>query len=202
MTHDWDLFTRMMLAAWIRTFVPQDPLAAGVATQWAKVVGAGFAFGRYEDGAYRQAYRRVFGQPPKGARFEDFLSFYQVILLAGTLPSRLEDAFFSYLLQAPQGIYYLYDAAINRPPPVFQSRAACRYLGALEVLTAYRRQRQHLHFAVQWLCQHQRPDRSWDLGAVSREGVYQPLSDDWRHPDRRVADCTAWVEWVLEQLTH
>ncbi len=43
--HDWALFTRLMLGAWVREFTPEEPEALDVARQWARVIESTFANG-------------------------------------------------------------------------------------------------------------------------------------------------------------
>lgn len=46
-THDWALFEKLMLAAWLRIFEPNNETALEVAYQWAKVVEKAFSSGNY-----------------------------------------------------------------------------------------------------------------------------------------------------------
>lgn len=204
-THDWDLFTELMLATWIRRFAPDDLLAKPVARRWAQVITAAFEGGPYSDARYKAAYTEVFGKPPRGARFEDFVSFYPVSLLAGELGAEVEGAMFDYILDHPNGLYYLCDrprgdAALRRLPGVFASRQASRYIGAIELLAAYRRQREKLRFAADWLEENRRADGLFDMGASARDGVYFPLSDSWSTAAARRADCSFRLGRLLRLL--
>ena len=46
-THDWPLFERLMLSAWIRLFDPENSIALEVAGQWAYIVEKAFCSGQY-----------------------------------------------------------------------------------------------------------------------------------------------------------
>lgn len=199
-THDWDLFTALMMAAWLRLFVPGDPDACAFADRWARVVAVAFAGGTYNERTYANAYTDAFGIKPRGARFEDFVSFYTVILLAGRLEEKVEAPLFDHLLAHPGGVYYVYGHRMDAPPP-FAGKAAARYLAALALLARYRRQRGRLAFAADWLHASRLPDGGWDLGPGAADGVYLPLSDDWRQRCARQADCTDWVGRILSELT-
>ena len=50
--HDWDVFTHLMLAAWIRRFTTSDPAANLIAERWAQIIRAAFANGHYRHDAY------------------------------------------------------------------------------------------------------------------------------------------------------
>lgn len=43
--HDWNIFTAMILATWIRRFTLNNPNANKVTKQWADVVSSAFAAG-------------------------------------------------------------------------------------------------------------------------------------------------------------
>lgn len=198
-THNWDIFTDMMLACWIRRFTPACPAANRIAGKWAQVVTAAVQSGAYVHADYCAAYRAVFGEKPRGGRLEDFVNFYPVSLVAESLTPEAEARVFDHILHHAPGIYYIYDDLILHPPEPFESRKASRYLGAVELLALYRGQRAKLGFAVDWLYAN-RNERGWDMGAAVNDGVYFPLSDDWRRKGAREADCTERVFRLLRAL--
>lgn len=198
---DWDIFEALMMAAWIRQFVPDDPEACQTGALWASILAAALAGGEWDDAAYQAAYVQHLRKPPKGARYIDATSFYMVALVANLLNAQTEARYFAHLLTKPDGIYYVYGKRLDTPP-VFQSLQASRYLGALELLAAYESGdcRERLGFAAAWLDEN-RVDGQWDLGGKARDGVYFPLSDDWRRAETRRADCTARVGALYKRLT-
>lgn len=200
-THDWGLFTRLMMAGWLRVFLPDDPDACAFADRWAGVVAAAFASGAYDDARYREAYTAAFGLPPRGARFVDFTSFYTAALLVNRLDAATERAYLDYVLTHPHGIYYVYHARLDTPP-AFESIEATRYIAALRLLARHGspQARARLAFAADWLLAHRLPDGGWDMGAAARDGIRLPISDRWRTPARRQADCTAYVRDTLAML--
>lgn len=198
--HDWDLFTDLMLATWIRVFTKENPLANRIAAKWAAVLTEAFRSGRYDDGAYRAAWEGVFGQKLRGTRFLDFVSFYQVSLVADQLEEAVEDALMDYLLAREDGIYYIYDGPIRRLPDDFASRQASRYLGALELLSGYRRSLPKLRFAADWLLENRKDNGRWDMGPGVNDKIYFPLSDSWRTPGAREKDCTYRIQKLLNAL--
>lgn len=196
--HNWDIFTALMLSARIREFTLENPNANEVARQWAGVVSHAFEEGVCNHERYVEAYRETFGMQPRGGRLVDFTSFYQLSLLQGMLDARTENAVMRYVLAKPDGMYYVYDKPLNQPP-AFEGLAASRYLGAIEVLAGYAHARGQLAFAAQWLEENRGKD-GWDLGKSAKDGVYFPLSDDWRRADNRIADCTERIGVLLLRL--
>lgn len=198
---DWDIFEALMMAAWIRYFVPDDPEACQTGALWAGILAAALAGGEWDDAAYRAAYVQRLRKLPKGARYINPTCFYVVALVANLLDAQTQARYFAHLLTKPDGIYYVYDKRLDAPP-VFASLQACRYLGALELLAVYdgKACREGLGFAVAWLDEN-RVDGQWDLGGKARDGVYFPLSDDWRKAQTRRADCTARVGALYARLT-
>lgn len=196
----WDAFQAHMLAAWIRCFVPDDPLALPVARFWAELVSAAFAQGAFNESAYTEAYRKKIPQLHKGERCIMLSQFYMVQLLQGILDADTEAYFINYIIHHPDGMYYVYDGCIAQVPPVFASRQTSRYIAALELLAPYAAARECLDFARDWLYAHQNADGNWDLGATARDGIYLPLSDSWRSPATRVHDCSLRIENLLEVL--
>ncbi|MCE5235753.1 MAG: hypothetical protein ABFC62_01525 [Clostridiaceae bacterium] len=201
-THDWDRFTRTMLAAWICRFTEGDALANEIAAQWGKTVSAAYESGRYDHGAYLAAYAETFRAKPYGGRLSDFTAFYELSLLSSTLDRRVEQAFFEDVLNRPTGIYYLYGGALTRPPADFCTKEASRYLAAVELMLEYESPvcRALLSPAAAWLKMHRGADGLWDMGAKARDSIYFPLSDSWRSAADRKRDCTERLARALERL--
>ena len=198
--HDWALFTRLMLSAWVREFWPEEPNALAFARRWAGVLEKAFQGGRYDDAAYREAYGEAFASPIRGGRERDFVDFYHVALVKGLLTEETECAFVDYVLEKPEGIYYICNGPMTRLPGEFASRETVGYLRGLELLAGYEQARKRLGFAADWLRACRDPDGCWDLGPKAKDGVSLPLSDSWRQRGARKADCTRWVGGVLESL--
>ena len=197
--HDWDIFTSLMLSAWIRRFTSDCPAANAVAVQWAGCVTGGFASGAYAQADYEAAYAAAFGMKPAGGRLIDFVSFYQVSLLADGLDKAAERLVADYILHHKSGIYYVYDKPLATPP-AFASKAASRYLSALELLAAYRESTDLLSFAARWLENNQNENGAWDMSAAANDSICFPLSDSWRSKAVREADCTYRIQKLLAQI--
>lgn len=205
-THNWNIFTEMMLATRIREFTCAEETVNRVALKWSGILSEAFMSGKYDHNAYKMAYSKRFAEKPRGDRFMDFVSFYQVSLLSHTLEPKKERALFDYILNHPEGIYYVYDGPIGvkgvkSVPPIFASKQTSQYLGAIELLTQYRNSLDKLQFVVPWLIKNRNKNGKWDLGAIANDKVYFPLSDDWRKVETREEDCTYRVQRLLDDLT-
>lgn len=197
--HDWALFTKLMLSAWVREFCPDEPLALDFAKKWARVMERTFADGTYAAGAYREAYGREFHSPVRGGRERDFVDFYHVSLLKGMLTPETEDRFLHYVMGKPEGIYYIC-GPVGCLPEEFASRETVRYLSGVELLSGYALAAEKLGFAADWMEENRDSSGQWDLGPKAKDGVHLPLSESWRRKGARQADCTQWVGSILARL--
>lgn len=198
--HDWDIFTSMILSAWICRFTKEDPLANMVAGKWAGILTSALASGVFDPAAYGSAFQNAFSQKPKGGRLIDPCHFYLVSMMRDMLDPRTETAFVRHILNHPGGIYYVWDKPLLTPPP-FSGLAASRYLGALELLAEYEQGREQLSFAARWLTENRNVVGRWDMGPGAKDGVYFPLSDNWRSRCSREADCTERVSALLTKIS-
>ena len=198
---NWDYFEAMMMASWIKRLVPNDKEVENVAQFWAKIIEESIAEkGFDESGRYKKVYRKYVPRLGSHEREIGAAQFYLVTLLRGTLAPWAEEAYFSYILHRPAGIYYIYGKTIQSPPEEFASRETSRYLAALECLAGYSCAKDMLEFAVQWIRANQLSDGMWDLGPSSKDGVYLPLSSSWRTTEGRKKDCTARINRILKKL--
>jgi hypothetical protein len=201
-SHDWDVFSELMLATWIRRFTKEDCDANCVAEKWADIISHSFEEGTYDHDKYVGTYRNVFQSPPKGDRLADLATFYQVSLVADLMRDDIALALIEYLLQNPTGIYYLYDQRLMQPPQEFQSKQASRYLAAIELLAEYKNPGccHRLAFVATWLRQNRELEGYWDMGPGAKDGVRFPLSDSWRTKELRVKDCTYRITRILRSI--
>lgn len=199
-THDWALFEKLMLSAWIRIFEPENEIALGVARQWAAVAEQAFSSGRYDRDDDAAAFAAQFGRGPKSGFETGFGMFYHAALLQGVLTPETESRLLDYYIARPEGIYYIYDKPLCVLPETFASRAASCYLAAIEVLADYRQAGEKLGFVVRWLDANRDEQGQWDLGAGAKDGVYLPLSDSWRKETDRKSDCTERIINLLQKL--
>lgn len=197
---DWQVFSSLMLAAWLRRFVPEHPPAMQVAQKWADVITQAFADGSYDHERYVQAYRDIL--KPQYGRINGLATFYPISLLRGCLDEKTEKAFCAYAINHPKGIYYICERSLLELPARFESRETSRWLAANELMAHYPAARPMLDFAVEWLEQNRNAEGGWDLGKEAKDGIYFPLSDDWRRRETRIADCTARIGQVIRSIKH
>jgi hypothetical protein len=199
--HDSDVFNEMMLAGWIKYFTNENKLANNAAKKWGEIVNHTFYNGKYEYDNYVKKYTEIFKNKPKGPRLTDFLTFYQVVLLANTLDKTIEEKYFHYVLTHNVGIYYVYGDEIIKPPKIFKSKETNGYFCAIELLARYNNPecKTMLKFVKQWL-KKERSINGWDLGKESKDGINFPLSDSWRTDENRIKDCTYRINKILEKI--
>ena len=194
--HDWPFFEKLMLSAWLRIFEPQNETALEVADQWAQVVEKAFSSGSYSREDDIAAFIQWKGRKPQ-SRFETgFGMFYHSALLVGVLSPQTEDSFLDYYLSKSDGMYYIYDKPLNRPPEKFSTRSSSRYLAAIEVLSRYDLAEEKLSFVRDWLYANQDENSRWDFGEEAKDNVYFPLSDRWSE-EARIADSTFRISKLL-----
>lgn len=198
--HDWNIFTSLILATWIRRFTLDNPNANKVAKQWAEVVSSAFESGAYNHCEYIKSYHEILGMKPNGGRLIDFMNFYAISILSNLLDCKTEKALMHYALNKEGGIYYIYEKQLSVLPCSFESKEASRYLGAIELLSKYKFAKDELKFVATWLSEKKNANGKWDMGKVVNDKVYFPLSDDWRKKETREADCTERVEYLLKEL--
>ena len=104
---DWEIFSNLMLATWIRLFVDDNVAANRVAQQWAEVITAGFENGRFDYNKYVDAYAKAIRLPPKVARILGCTSFYPVSLVAGCLDKKIENAYIEHIINSDDRIYHM-----------------------------------------------------------------------------------------------
>lgn len=199
--HDWTIFTNLILSTWIRTFTMDNAPANEIAEKWKEIIAAAFSKGEYDHEQYCKTYHHIFGLKPRGARIIDFVNFYPIALLHDCLEPKMESVFLDYIINYEGGIYYIYDSRLGKLPPVFESKNASRYLGAIELLAQYKSSMNKLQFVVEWLVHNKNENGKWDMGSSVYDKVYFPISDDWRKKGVREADCTERITKLMETLT-
>jgi hypothetical protein len=199
----WDCYVTLMLAAAIRIFDPSDPAIRRVVDQWRRVAAETFAAGTFDEIVYRRIFTDTFGiSPCVHSRYADFSCRYPVELLAGVLDAATGAALVRHVLDHPSGLYYVCDGPIRTPPAFGTERRTSAWIGAIELLSLHPGEAtgRELRFAEAWLEGIRDPAGEWDLGPAARDGIYLPLSDSWRSPDLRRADCTLRIGTLVEKL--
>lgn len=198
--HLWENFADLMLATWVRRFTRENKEANDIANQWQQVTIATFKSGQYSIEDFKAAFQAVFSLNATKKIAYQMKRFYNVSLCVDLLDSETEEKFFDYILSSDEGIYYVYTKPLMALPTTFQSKATSKYLAAIDLLADYKNQKHKLMFVVKWLYSHQNDDGTWDMGPKIKDGIYYPLSDDWRKKENRVADCTFRIRSLIEKI--
>ena len=105
-----------------------------------------------------------------------------------------------YVIAKANGIYYVYNKPLDKLPNVLASKEASWYLSAIEILSGYKLVKEKLGFVVGWLENNIDENGQWDLGIMANDNVNFPLSDSWKKPEYRKADCTERITTILQKL--
>jgi hypothetical protein len=202
-THNWNVYTELMLSTWIRKFTDENKAANNTAAKWRDIISAAFKNGFYEHSEYVTAYERILGIKlnPKAGRLVDFVHFYPISLLTNFLDKKIEVRYFKYILEHESGMYYVYNNKLNVVPP-FKSRNASFYLAAIELLAKYDNPecKKQLQFAAKWLEMNMLTNNEWDMGKEAKDGINFPLSDSWKTDRLRIEDCTYRISKIIKSL--
>jgi hypothetical protein len=203
-THNWNVYTSLMLSTWIRIFTKENEMANNVAGKWSEIINNSFEKNGYDPDAYISKYENIFGikMNPKAGRLVDFVHFYPISLLTNTLDKNIEPKYFKYILEHECGMYYIYGKKIKNTPKSFKSKITSNYLRAIELLSKYNNSecKKQLKFIVEWINQNMITKNEWDMGKKSKDGINFPLSDSWRTEENRIKDCTYRINKLLENI--
>jgi len=203
-THNWNVFTGLILSTWIRIFTKDNENANNITEKWREIISNAFVNNTYEHNIYVNKYENIFGIKlnPKAGRLIDFVHFYPVSLLANVLDKKIEAKYFKYILEHDCGMYYVYDKKLKDVPKVFQSKITNHYLRAIEILAKYDNPecKKQLKYVAKWLRENKTKNNEWDMGKEAKDGISFPLSDSWRTEENRIKDCTYRINKLLEKI--
>lgn len=197
-SHNWDIFMELMLATWIRRFSNDSDCAKEIALKWAHIVSMGFKDGKLNPEEYNDAYQQIFGEKIYGGVFKDCANFYHVSLLKGMLEPQIEMNFIDYILNHPQGIYYLgYNKKLKELPDKFDSKQTVKFIASIKLLQEYDYGMSQLGYVERWLNKHKASASTWELSSNVKDKIYLPLSESWRKKERRINDCTYFINEIV-----
>jgi len=203
-THNWNVFTGLILSTWIRIFTKDNEAANNITEKWCEIINNSFANNNYEHNIYVNKYENIFGikMNPKAGRLVDFVHFYPVSLLTNVLGKKIETQYFKYILEHDCGMYYIYDKKLKDIPKMFQSKITNSYLRAIEILAKYDNPecKTQLKYVAKWLKENMTTNNEWDIGKEAKDGINFPLSDSWRTEENRIGDCTYRIKKLLEKI--
>jgi hypothetical protein len=205
---NWAVNRPRLIAADILRFDHANSIALEIAKRWVSVMEQACSNGAVDFDVYLSCYLNEFGIPlmknadkAKKQCGNDICNYYPAVMYAGLLTERAENAWLDYLLQYPEGMYYVYGKQLNTPPAEFASKHTSYWLAALEVIAEYRLAPEKLGFVVDYLMQNQLAPGVWDLGQQAKDNIYFPISDSWRKGEDRQHDCTVRIQKLLDKLT-
>ncbi|MHB9295263.1 hypothetical protein PilKf_01005 [Pillotina sp. SPG140] len=203
-THNWKIYTDLMLSTWIRVFTKENEIANKTTIKWCEIINYSFINDKYDHSKYINKFEDVFGikMNPKACRLIDFVHFYPISLLTNILDEKIEPKYFKYILEHEHGIYYIYNNKLIDIPKIFQSKITSNYIRAIELLSKYNNLecKKQLKFIVKWLKGNMRTKNEWDMGRESKDGINFPLSDTWRTEKERVDDCSYRIKKLLNTI--
>jgi hypothetical protein len=203
-THDWYVFSSLMLSTWIRRFTKENETANKIVEKWAKIINKSFLNNLYDHNAYIKGYEFVHGIKvnPKAGRLVDLVNFHPVSLLTNVLDKTIESTYFRYILEHDCGIYYVYGKKLKDAPETFQAKYTSNYLRAVELLAKYDNPecKKQLGCVVKWLKDNMKKNNEWDMGKESKDGIDFPLLDTWKSEKNRIKDCTYRIKKTLEMV--
>ncbi|MFW6311507.1 MAG: hypothetical protein ACOC1K_04650, partial [Nanoarchaeota archaeon] len=187
--HDWDLYSKLIVATWIRILDPFNITAKEIAKDWGRVITNAFHGDKYDHKAYKEAYYYVH-KSPEEKEMLGFQNFYVISILFDILSKEIEEKFLDYIINSQEGIYYIYDESLNHFPDDFHSKDATRIINAYELLSNYKTAKPKMKDFLKWLYDNICRDGFWDMGQKSKDMIHLPLSETWRKPINRKIDCT------------
>ena len=203
-THNWKIYTELMLSTWIRIFTKENKTANNIAEKWCEIINNSFIYNKYDHDKYISSYESIMKieMNPRAGRLVDFVNFYRISLLTNTLDKNIEAAYFKYILDHDSGIYYIYGGKLENTPKTFQSKNTSNYIRAIELLAKYDNHecKKQLRFIIKWLEKNMKTKSEWDMGRESKDGINFPLSDSWRKEDDRIKDCTYRIKKLLDNI--
>jgi hypothetical protein len=203
-THNWKIYTELMLSTWIRIFTNENKTANNIAGRWCEIINSSFPNKNYNHDKYISVYESIMKikMNPKAGRLVDFVHFYPISLLINVLDKNIEVAYFKYILEHDSGIYYIYSNKLKNVPKTFQSKDASNYIRAIELLVKYDNPecKKQLQFIIKWLEKNMKAKNEWDMGKESKDGINFPLSDSWRKEEDRIKDCTYRIKKLLDNI--
>jgi hypothetical protein len=203
-THNWKVFTDLIISTWIRMFTKENEMANNIAAKWCEIINHSFINNSYNHNIYINNYENIFRikMDPKAGRLVDFVHFYPISLVTDKLDKKIEKHYFKYILEHDRGMYYDYNKKLIDTPKYFQTKATSSYLRAIELLSRYNNPecKKQLKFVSKWLGQNKRSKNEWDMGKESKDGISFPLSNSWIKEEKRIEDCTYRINKLLERI--
>ncbi len=196
----WDYSTRLMSASNLAFIDKDHPLVEVASSLVAEATVTAFSTGEYN--REQEIRYHIIRSGINSRRHLPCHNRYGLLLLAALqnrLIPEIEMSLLRYVMQKPEGIFYIYSSSIADLPPVSDRRFA-RWLSALELLAEFEGWKQLGEGAIEWIWKQRNPDGLWDFGAKTPKEHYFPLSSNWRKETNRVIDCSVRVLSLLQKF--
>ena len=198
---DWFKFRDLMISTWIKRFVPDDKRANDLSKKWAEIINGSFKNNEFNQNQFNLLFYRVLNYDVKKKTIR-LMTFYPISLVTNNLSKEVETIFFNHIMNYNQGITYF--GYGNKPirilPQHFESSETVAYIRLIELLTDYKSNEciEQLLFVKDWIEANRINSNEWDMGKLSNDGIYFPLSDSWKLKENRIKDCSYKINKLLE----
>jgi hypothetical protein len=197
----WYVWVRHWSAAVLSQIDPYHPRLDEFWNIWAEAVQASFQSGCYDrqnEIAALNSFMECRMKKPV-----PFHTKYPLWILSAThhrLPGDLERLLLEFVMQAPMGIYYVYDKPIS-VRPTNHSKGFLGWLKAHQLLSRFRIWNQIVQEDLNWIWAQRNEHGFWDTGSqVARKPFTSfPLSETWRRPENRMIDSTVEILTLLSR---
>jgi hypothetical protein len=190
---------RSISAAMLAFIEPDHPLLDPFWEKWADLVSAAFASGVYDAQAELARHQQLSGIPSK--RLMPFHLYYPLIILSATrnrLPHQLEEKLLAFLLQKPDGMYYVCNQRLDELPHL-EEKKFTSWLHGQEILARFGGWKAFASQILNWLW-HQRNEAGlWDVGSNVAHTYSFPLSESWRRAESRVIDGSVKILCLMQR---
>ena len=197
----WNVWVRHFSAGVLAQVDSTHPALEPFRQVWAEAVKVSFQSGEYDRRAEIRALNDLLG-----CRMKDPIPFhkkYPLIILSSRrngLPDELEKRMLEYLLQAPQGIYYVCAGPLNSFPEI-SSHYFWGWMQGHKLLSRFATWLDRCAEAANWIWFQRDEAGLWDLGSKVRRKPYTslPLSESWKRPENRRIDSSVEVLSLLSR---
>ncbi|MBN2004217.1 MAG: hypothetical protein JXA21_12750 [Anaerolineae bacterium] len=198
----WYVWGRHFSAAVLALIDRQHPRLDEFWNLWAEAMRAAFHSGSYD----RQKEIEVLNLLLE-CRMKNPVPFhkkYPLLILSATnnrLPEALERQLLDFVVNSPEGIYYVYAKTIHAPVPPILSKDFWHWFQAHKLLSRFPLWRTMSEDAVNGIWAQRTGDGLWDLGGkIARKPFTSfPLSEAWRRPENRLIDSSVEILTLLSK---
>ena len=193
----WNLYA---VASIIEAISPNHELCDDIFNQWNYIAICAFEDGEYSHERDKKAQHEIFA-----TREDRLVPMALSLLLKRGIEPKLEDAMRDYYAKGAYHHGYFWDFALDKMrdnPPVFADKFTQRYFPVIDYINQFKRTREYLEAAVDWLESSKNQDNLWDYGPqVSFDpwGAWRYCSANKNYKYNRLVNCTMEVLHVFKK---